>query len=241
MKTIPIVILNKDRLEPLRMLVESLRARSYNNIIIIDNQTTYQPTLDWYKQSNVNVFYNDIDATLYDTGTFYRLAFELNHPIFSEIVKDYYVFTDSDVVPADDIPDDFIDSMISVCSEFGVTKVGLGLKIDDLPDSDFCKHVISNESPFWVNQIPHDKYTLYHAAVDTTFAVYQPNSVPLLNHNCIRIADKFVAKHMPWYYDPSNMPADEYYYLTNLHENRGPAYSPLVKNMIQLKKRNNEK
>jgi hypothetical protein len=29
------------------------------------------------------------------------------------------------------------------------------------------------------------------------------------------------------------MPEDEYYYLTNLQENRGPAYSPQVKKLIE--------
>ena len=233
MKNIPIVILNKDRLMPLQLLVESLQSRGYNNIIIIDNQTTYQPTLDWYKESGVNVFYNDIDATLYDTGTFYRLAFELNHTLFSEIVKDYYVFSDSDVVPLDTVPNNFIDCMVNVCRETNTHKVGISLKIDDLPDSDFCKHVINNESPMWVNRIAHTNYELYHAPVDTTFAVYRPNSAPILSHDCIRIAGEFVARHLPWYYDPTNMPIDEYYYLTNLQENRGPAYSPQVKKLIE--------
>jgi hypothetical protein len=232
MKNIPIVILNKDRLGPLKDLVSALHLRNYTNIIIIDNQTTYQPTLDWYKESGVNVFYNDIDATLYDTGTFYRLAFELNHPIFSEIVKDYYVFTDSDVVPEETCPYDFIEQMVNVCREQNVSKVGISLRIDDLPDTDFSKHVIDNETPMWLNKIEHGSYDLYHAAVDTTFAVYAPNSRPLLDHNVIRIGGNFIAKHIPWYYDVNTMPDDERYYLYHLHANRGPAYSPQVKQML---------
>ena len=235
MKNIPIVILNKDRLIPLQLLVQSLQKRKYNNIIIIDNQTTYQPTLDWYKETGINVFYNNIDATLYDTGTFYRLAFELNHPVFSKIVKDYYVFTDSDVVPEDCVSNNFIDCMIDVCRETGTQKVGMALKIDDLPDTDFSRHIINNESAMWINRIDHDRYELYQAGVDTTFAVHAPNALPLLNTNCIRIAGNFIAKHLPWYYDIDNMPADERYYLINLQENRGPAYSPQVKKLIENK------
>ena len=136
-------------------------------------------------------------------------------------------------MPIDEAPDDFINSMIEVCKQFNVEKVGLGLKIDDLPNTDFSKHVISIESPFWQNKISHSTYELYHAPVDTTFAVYRPNSAPLLSHDCIRIAGEFVAKHLPWYYDTNNMPADEYYYLTNLQENRGPAYSHQVKKLIE--------
>lgn len=235
MKNIPIVILNKDRLVPLQELVISLQVRGYNNIIIIDNQTTYQPTLDWYKSSGLNVFYNNIDATLYDTGTFYRLAFELNHPIFSEIVKDYYVFTDSDVVPQESAPDNFIECMINVCKETQLHKVGLALQIDDLPDTSFSQHIKAVEANYWCNKFHHELYEIWHAGVDTTFAVYAPNSKPLLNCYVLRMAGDFTAKHMPWYYDINNMPADEYYYLEHLQDNKGPAYSPQVKRLINLK------
>lgn len=237
MKDTPIIILNKDRLEPLKMLVEALQKRDYTNITIIDNQTTYQPTLDWYKVSGTNVFINTIDQTLYDTGTFYRLACELNVHPFSELIKNYYVFTDSDVVPQSFAPDDFIDQMISVCKELNVPKVGMGLRIDDLPDNDFSKYVISLEAGMWTNKIPHESYDVYKAGVDTTFAVYAPNVPPLLMQNVVRMGGDFIAKHIPWYYEVANMPADELYYLNNLQANRGPAYSPQVKNMVESLKK----
>ena len=58
MKDIKIVILNRDRLYPLMEQVQSLKSRGYNNITIIDNQSAYQPLLDWYKESELDVFYN---------------------------------------------------------------------------------------------------------------------------------------------------------------------------------------
>jgi hypothetical protein len=85
--------------------------------------------LEWYRESNIEVFYNNIPETLYDTGTFYRLAFEIKHKRFIDIVKNYYVFTDSDVIPEDEVPYDFIEHMIEVCSEFSIHKVGLSLRI----------------------------------------------------------------------------------------------------------------
>ena len=48
-KNIPIVILNRDRFHPLREQVECLQKYGYNNIIVIDNYSTYQALLDWYK------------------------------------------------------------------------------------------------------------------------------------------------------------------------------------------------
>lgn len=231
MKNIPIVILNKDRLHPLQLLIESLRSRGYNNIIIIDNESTYPPLMEWYKVSGAEVFYNNIPETLYDTGTFYRLAFEIKHPRFVEIVKDFYVFTDSDVIPDDDIPVDFIDNMVKLCGELKVHKIGLGLRVDNLPETSYTNSVKEIEAQYWSTKIDHMGYKLYAAPIDTTFAVYYPDTKPLWGHG-FRMGGQFVAKHMPWYYDIENLPEDELYYLKNLKPNRGPTYSMQVKNTL---------
>lgn len=233
MKNIPIVILNKDRLNPLKLLVEALRIRNYNNIIIIDNESTYPELLEWYRQANVEVFYNNIPETLYDTGTFYRLAFEVNHTRFVDIVKNYYVFTDSDVVPDTCVPEDFIDHMVEICDNItNVNKIGLGLKIDDLPDYEFTKTIKEIELRYWKNKVIHNNiYEMYYAPIDTTFAVYKPNTFPLLA-DAYRMGGNYIAKHMPWYYDINNLPKDESYYIQHLKPNRGPVYSKLIKDLL---------
>lgn len=233
MKNIPIVILNKDRLNPLRMLVDALHKRNYENIIIIDNESSYQPLLDWYKTSRVKVFHNTFNETLFDTGTFYRLAMEMRYPPFVDIVRGHYVFTDSDVVPDDCVPADFIEHMIEVCNEFSVHKVGLSLRIDDLPNTESGRLFYNMEKGYWENTIPHSKYTLYRAGVDTTFALYHPNSPPLLNMNVIRMGGNYIARHLPWYYDINNLPDDEMYYLQKLKPNRGPTHSMKVKERLE--------
>lgn len=236
MKHIPIVILNKDRLDPLILLVNSLRIRGYTNILIIDNKSTYQPLLDWYAgeeaTGTIQVFHNTIHATLFDTGTFYRLAFELNVQPFCDIVKDYYVFTDSDVIPHESIPDNFIEQMVALCKQYPIHKIGLGLKIDDLPISAYTDHVINIESQYWADKVSNNEYELYKATIDTTFAIYSPNSKPIWSSNSIRMGGKFVASHMPWYYDMNNLPDDEKYYLQNLERNKGPVYSQNIKDTL---------
>lgn len=228
---IPIVILSKDRLEPLKLLVNSLKKRNYNNIIVIDNRSTYQKLLDWYKISGVDVFYNNIDQTLYDTGAFYRLACEIKHPKFVNLIKDYYVFTDSDVVPIDEAPEDFISGMVEVCAKYRSRKVGLGLKIDDLPYTEYSKKIIDMEIGYWTKKIFDEKYEIYQAGIDTTFAVYQPNSTPLLDMNVIRMGGNYIARHYPWYYDINNLPEDESYYIRNLTATY-PTYSTLIKKKL---------
>lgn len=233
MKHIPIVILNKDRLGPLISLVEALRCRDYTNILIIDNKSSYAPLLNWYKEEecngNIQIFHNTIGATLFDNGTFYRLACELNVEPFCSIIQNHYVFTDSDVVPHKDVPYDFIEQMISVCDEYAVDKVGLGLRLEDLPISEYTDPIRATEAQYWTNRLFNDTYELYQSVVDTTFAVYAPLAQPKWLGNCIRMGGQFTAHHMPWYYDVNQLPEDEAHYLRNLERNKGPVYSQNLK------------
>jgi hypothetical protein len=77
-KQIPIVILNRDRFHPVVEQVNALQSKVNTNIIIIDNQSTYQPLLDWYKTSNVDVFYNDITEN-------YHIDDNINRIIYNNI------------------------------------------------------------------------------------------------------------------------------------------------------------
>lgn len=236
MKNIPIVILNRDRLVPMVHLVESLHKKNYTNIIIIDNQTTYEPTLEWYKNSGVEVFYNNIPETLYDTGTLHRLAVDVKHPRFVDLLKDYYVFTDSDVVPVDEIPDNFLEHMFELCEEFkGIHKIGLGVKIDDLlEDNPQTPQFLNYEKDFWSDnrRIPHPKYELYKAPIDTGFALYTPNSAAGWSDNSIRMAGDYMMRHYPFYYYLDRLPDDEFYYLKHLPGGRGPVVSWHNKNLL---------
>lgn len=243
MKNIPIIIQNKDRLDPLKAAVKSLHDRGYYNIIIIDNRSTYPPLLEWYRESGLDVFYNDIPDTKYDTGTFAVLsgkasyAPHISHPKFSELVKDYYVLTDSDVVLVDEVPDNFIEDMIDIHKKYNNSKhkVGLGLKIDDLPmELPLAKRAYEIESQYWLDKIEDPIYDIYYAPIDTTFAVYSPNSVPGLGHDCFRLGGNYMARHIPWYYDVDNLPADEIYYLKHLEAGKGPAYSWQMKSSIDI-------
>ena len=101
MKHTPIVILNRDRLHPLVEQVEVLQKKGYTNITIIDNQSTYQPLLDWYKISGVDVFVNDIVPN--SNKAFLQLV-QAGHPKFLQIISNWYVFNDSDIVPEEQAP-----------------------------------------------------------------------------------------------------------------------------------------
>jgi hypothetical protein len=216
MKNIPIVILNRDRLYPLMDQVTSLRNKGYHNITIIDNQSTYQPLLDWYKQSGLDVFYNDITE---NSCHAFRDLVLMQHPKFIEITSNWYVFNDSDIIPLDSVPDNFIDDLVAYAIRHGKTKVGMSIKIDDLDLSyPLNAWVHGYESAYWTNAIIDGDVELYPHPIDTTFAVHAPGILPTWSNDTLRVGHPYIVKHAPFYYNPEDLPDDEKYYLEHMNK-----------------------
>jgi len=216
MKNIPIVILNRDRLYPLIEQVEALHKRNYNNITIIDNQSTYSPLLDWYKKSGIDVFYNNITEN--SCHAFRDLVYS-NHPKFKQIVSDWYVFNDSDIIPVDDVPEDFIEHLIGYAKKYNKSKVGMSIKIDDIDlNYPLNKWVHGYESSYWTNAIVDGEVELYPHPIDTTFSVHSPNTIPTWSNNTLRVGVPYIVKHAPFYYNPDSLPEDEKYYLSHMNK-----------------------
>ena len=216
MKNIPIVILNRDRLHPLVEQVTVLRNKGYNNIVIIDNQSTYQPLLDWYTESGVDVFYNNITE---NSCHAFRDLVRSQHPKFLEIISNWYVFNDSDIIPLDSVPDDFINDLINYAIRYNKTKVGMSIKIDDLDLSyPLNEWVHGYESLYWTNAIIDGAVELYPHPIDTTFAVHSPGTLPTWSDNTLRVGVPYIVKHAPFYYNPDSLPDDERYYLEHMNK-----------------------
>jgi hypothetical protein len=215
-KNIPIVILNRDRLYPLIDQVNVLRQKGYNNVTIIDNQSTYQPLLEWYKESKLDVFYNDITE---NSCHAFRDLVLMGHPKFVEITSNWYVFNDSDIIPLDTVPDNFINDLVSYAIRHNKTKVGMSIKIDDLDLSyPLNEWVYSYESTYWTNAVIDEDVELYPHPIDTTFAVHAPHALPTWSNNTLRAGVPYIVKHAPFYYDPNNLPEDEKYYLSHMNK-----------------------
>ena len=122
----------------------------------------------------------------------------------------YYVVTDPDVVPIEECPSDAIDFFYNVLQlNPDLVKVGFSLKVDDIPDHyQFKSQVINWEGPFWAGP---DQNNLYNAPVDTTFALYRPNSTWSL-HPARRSAYPYMARHLSWYIDSNNPSEEDVYY-----------------------------
>jgi len=215
-KSIPIVILNRDRLIPLQEQISALHSKGYFNITIIDNQSTYQPLLDWYKDSKLDVFYNDVTE---NSCHAFRDLVLMQHPKFIQITSGWYVFNDSDIIPVDSVPDDFINDLVSYAIRHNKTKVGMSIKIDDLDLSyPLNAWVHGYESTYWTNGITDGDVELYPHPIDTTFAVHAPNVLPTWSNDTLRVGMPYIVKHAPFYYNPDSLPEDEKYYLAHMNK-----------------------
>lgn len=206
-KSIPIIINNFNRLTSLKALIASLEKRGYKNLFIIDNASTYPPLLEYYTTCPYKVF-------RLDTNVGYLALWKTS--IYKEFISDFYVYTDSDVVPCDECPDDFLNYFWDILKRHKyATKVGFGLKIDDLPDHFNLKQsVVEWESKFWNFEVEKD---LFRAPIDTTFALYKPFARKNANWYIeqYRTGGNYQARHIPWYNDTTNLSVEELYYINS--------------------------
>ena len=200
---IPVFIPVRDRFSALNQVVSWLEKAGHEEIWLIDNASTYPPMIDYLESSPHNVI---------------RLGWNLGHRApwlwgaVQRVASDRpYIVTDPDVLPTENCPLDAALYLLENLMRFDdIAKVGLGLKIDDLPAHYPLRDaVIDWERKFWqVERMPG----VYEADVDTTFAVYRPYSGLQAHHPCLRTGEPYTARHLPWYQDPSDLDEEDRYY-----------------------------
>ncbi len=190
-KKIPIIINNFNRLYYLKKMLQWLEKAGYKNIYIIDNASTYQPLLEFYRKTEYNIFKLDKNVG--------HLALWQSH-VFLYFRNTYYVYTDPDILPVENCPDDILNHFKNVLEQYPkISKVGFGLKIDDIPDYFPLKEkVLAWENMFWEKEIEKD---VFDAKIDTTFALYLPNSKGDHTLPALRTGGNYIARHLSWYVD----------------------------------------
>ncbi len=207
--SIPVIIINYNRLADLKELVVFLQKRKHKNIVIVDNCSTYPPLLDYYEQIK-----GEVTVELM-TENYGHLVFWKNQDLYKKYSSGYYIVTDSDILPNKELPKDYINQFIQILDKHKeVSKVGFALRIDDIPDHYALKQkVLDWEKQFWERQIGKD---LYRTHIDTTFAIYPPlYKYEKTNFfEGIRIAGNFTSQHKGWYTNTLFMTEEEMYYKT---------------------------
>ena len=203
---IPVIINNFNRLTFPKQLIEYLKKCGLTNIIILDNNSTYPLLLKYYESCECPVIRENVNhghLALWKSGYYQKYKWN------------YFVYTDSDVVPIQECPLNFIEYLKTLLDhDVTLEKVGLGIKIDDLPDSfSFKERVVNYERRYWLHEV---KPGLYDAPIDTTFALYRPfsnmKSGQVYTLKALRTGFPYLIAHLPWYVDSRNMSAEEKYY-----------------------------
>ena len=206
---IPIIINNRNRFEYLLKLINSLNKRGYFNIIIIDNDSTYPPLLEYY--SNECKY-----EIIYLNKNLGHLAL-WKSKVFTRVKKSFYVYTDPDLMIFEECPVDFMQFLLNGLIENPrVQKIGLGLITDDLPDSYYLKQsVIEWEKRF--NEVEFNSY-FFKAHVDTTFALYRPfaNGGSHDFKLSLRTKYPYLLHHLPWYVNSKSLSDEDQFYLKNV-------------------------
>lgn len=213
LKNIPIIINNYNRLTTLKILIESLKVRGYNNIHILDNLSTYEPLIEYYNLNPDNL-------TIYRLKKNYGFKSLWKSGLWYKFMFNYFCYTDSDLEIIKDCPEDFMSIFYKLLNKYpSVYKVGFSLKIDDLPDYYTKKQEVLNwEGKF--NQIFKEN-NIYIAPIDTTFALYRPFSKRGKrdgSQEMLRSGYPYQCKHLPWYNDCNNLSEEEKFYLNSLQK-----------------------
>lgn len=203
LESYPVFIPVRDRLTPLLRLVEWLERAGRTEIWLIDNDSTYGPLVEYLAGTPhhvVRLGHNLGHRSPWLSGTVQRVAHER-----------WFVVSDPDVVPDDQCPPDALDHLRAVLERHpGYHKAGLGLRIDDLPDHyPLAAEVRAWEARFWTEEIEPG---VFHADVDTTFALYRPLPVKQRAIRSLRTGAPYVARHLPWYVDPSDLSDEDRHY-----------------------------
>lgn len=155
----PVFVNCRDRVTTLVELVSWLERAGCEEIHLLDNDSTYEPLLEFYRQTPHSVV---------RLGENYgRLALFEAPGVLARAGGKGFVYTDPDVVPAPDCPLDALDHLDELLARYPtVSKVGFGLRVD-VPDHYAHKEaVVTWEQQFWQRELEPGAY---HAPIDTTF------------------------------------------------------------------------
>lgn len=203
---VPIFINARDRLGVMKRLIDWLLDAGYRKLIILDNASTYPPLLEYYAALE-----RDWRVKVIRLGkNFGFKALWLSNVLESLKIATPYVYTDPDVLPIENCPKEFVKRLMKILDDnHEIRKVGLGLVWEDITFFDKT-NAQEIEAAYYENNLIGEN--LYHVQVDTTLALYSNVRHYSLRFS-LRTTGDLRARHLPWYFDYDNLPADERYYL----------------------------
>jgi len=241
----PIFIITHNRLTVLKQCIASIENSVVGTpfeIVIHDNQSTYQPLIDFLKQSRYTVYWNP-GNNLDDVANSVTAYFAENPN-----AAPFYAVTDPDIeFDVDAIPGDWLDVYQRLLDEKPqVNAAGPELRIDDIPDHYPLKQELLRRHRFGHKDdelfdftFPEDAEKVIkcvYRPVDTTFAVYRRDFVFHRLNPAVLCHAPYNARHLDWYIDGDNMNEDDRLYMMKTTQ-WGHWSSTLLKKKMQEKEK----
>ena len=207
---VPVFVTCRDRVSDLRLLVDWLEKAGHQRIILLDNDSGYEPLLEYYRQSPHAIYYLKHN---YGSRALWHADLVPNEP---------FVLTDPDIVPLSTCPHDLVGYLGEILDAYWLPKAGPSLYTGSLPEH-CCKPNPLLEGMSikeWEDSLISTSRELgpgiYDSLIDTTFALYRSGSP--FGFQAIRLGPPWQAKHLSWY--RTSIDAEHAYYLS--HATHGP-------------------
>ena len=218
---IPVIINNRNLLTYPKQMFEDLKSfNDIGDITIVDNDSTYEPLLEWYETKPCEIIKTS------NNGHLSPWLIDLPKKLTSE----FYVVTDSDL-DLSTTPKDSLLFLVNKMNKYPeYCKIGLSLKnwlvSENSPYHNFLKNwAITN----WDINSVYDGL-LPNQKIDTTFALYNINR-HYRGHNCATYLP-YSVNHIPWEFtndlimNMEEMNYEYYYYLKN--SNNSSSYKQFI-------------
>jgi FkbM family methyltransferase len=217
--SIPIVIPTFNSVTYLQAMLSQLRHRGFQNIVVVDNASTFPPFLDY-----VSGIAPEVAVIRLSENRGPRDVFLDKKNLFA--LPQYFCVTDPDLEFNPSLPEDFLCELAVLTEEHRVGKAGFALDLSDrllMREDEFqigaAKYRIWEwEAQFWEHQVGSTSTgdEVYLAAIDTTFAVYNKRYFDPADHlKAVRVAGKYTCRHLPWYRNTGLSREEEDFYRAN--------------------------
>lgn len=208
--TTPVLINNFNRLDLLKQQIDWLFSLDDPvSIIIVDNQSSYPPLLDFYKKIN-----HPLLQVIYLNFNSWRKGVEY---IGKKKLRGFekFIITDSDLLPFSGTPKNLVTHLSRLLDKYPYyNHVGTSLEINDLPDHNPLKQtIVDYEARFWSPIAKSFNEEVFVAKVDTTFAMYRKSSTILATEPALRTQRPYTLKHVDWYLNPKEHSEEYDFYL----------------------------
>jgi len=187
-------------------------------IIIIDNDSTYPPCVEWLNNCGYTVERMGVNrgpwVFLSDhTGQLQWLnRNDGKDTLYNKYTDRYFILADSDF-DISMVPDDFPDHLMKGLNtaQRNEWKCGLSYLLDDLPVNAFTKQIIEYERRYWVTK---NAAGYFESQVDIGVTMFDRQKQGEWYH-AVRSDKPYTCRHLDWYHSVEGWREEDQWFIDN--------------------------